>query len=389
MPWQLTGNSDSDPTTSYIGTTDGKPLVIQPTGKVGIGLRAPETTLHVNGAVTVSSAPGGDEAQLVLSRHDGPLYEAGKITSPGGSLAFSTFAGSPVTLPTPPPPGPSGLGSGVHIGSIGSSPGETQERMRIDLQGNVGIGTDQPGAMLDVRGQASIQGPLSINHAGVTGVGSPGDQRAAITFGAIDTPAAFYLGAYEATTAKGNTLFGLYSYQFGNWLQFWSPNGNVGIGTPLPTSKLTVNGDVSVTGDVVLTGADCAEEFDIAEAVDFEPGTVMVIDQDGFLQQSHQAYDKRVAGVISGAGDYRPGLVLDRRQSQDHRLPVALVGKVYCKVDARYGPIEVGDLLTTSPTPGHAMKAADPLEAFGSVLGKALRRLSSGQDLIPILVALQ
>jgi hypothetical protein len=55
----------------------------------------------------------------------------------------------------------------------------------------------------------------------------------------------------------------------------------------------------------------------------------------------------------------------------------------------RAAPIEVGDLLTTSPTPGHAMKATDPVRAFGAVIGKALRALGDGQGLIPILVALQ
>ncbi len=148
-------------------------------------------------------------------------------------------------------------------------------------------------------------------------------------------------------------------------------------------------GNVTVSGDVILTGADCAEEFDIAETVEIEPGTVVVLDQDGILHRSQHAYDKRVAGVISGAGDYRPGMILDRHQAQDSRVPIALVGKVYCKVDAQYAPIEVGDLLTTSPTPGHAMKAEDPLQAFGAVIGKALRRLQSGQGLVPILVALQ
>jgi hypothetical protein len=58
-------------------------------------------------------------------------------------------------------------------------------------------------------------------------------------------------------------------------------------------------------------------------------------------------------------------------------------------VDARYSPIEVGDLLTTSPTLGHAMKATDSQKAFGSVIGKALSPLVAGQGLIPILIALQ
>jgi hypothetical protein len=107
------------------------------------------------------------------------------------------------------------------------------------------------------------------------------------------------------------------------------------------------------------------------------------------LCQSRQAYDKCVAGVVSGAGDYKPGIVLDKQQSRSDRKPIALLGKVCCKVDARYAPIEVGDLLTTSNTPGHAMKATDPLRAFGAVIGKALRPLHNGRGLIPILIALQ
>ena len=148
-------------------------------------------------------------------------------------------------------------------------------------------------------------------------------------------------------------------------------------------------GNVQVTGDIFLPGADCAEHFDIADAQPIEPGTVVVIDAQGALRQCETAYDRKVAGVVSGAGEYRSGIVLDKQPSQQGRAPVALVGKVYCKVDARYSPIEVGDLLTSSPTAGHAMKARDPREAFGAVLGKALRPMATGCGLIPILVALQ
>jgi hypothetical protein len=150
-----------------------------------------------------------------------------------------------------------------------------------------------------------------------------------------------------------------------------------------------VSGEISVGKDIILANADCAEDFDIADADLIEPGTVMVVGEEGALHQSHQAYDKRVAGVISGAGDYKPGIVLDKQQSQRNRKPIALLGKVYCKVDAGHAPIEVGDLLTTSALAGHAMKATDPLKAFGAVIGKALRPLREGQGLIPILIALQ
>ncbi len=147
-------------------------------------------------------------------------------------------------------------------------------------------------------------------------------------------------------------------------------------------------GDVEVTGDIrLLSGNDCAEDFDIAELV--EPGTVMVLADEGVLRQCHQAYDKRVAGVISGAGSYKPGIILGKHEPSAKRQPVGLLGKVYCKVDAQSSPIEIGDLLTTSSTPGHAMKASDQVKAFGAVIGKALRPLKEGLGLIPILIALQ
>jgi len=173
--------------------------------------------------------------------------------------------------------------------------------------------------------------------------------------------------------------------------------GVVGIGSGLGTGvygkggRLAghFEGDVEVTGDIRLSNADCAEDFCIGTQVSVEPGTVMVLGDEGVLLPSSFAYDKRVVGVLSGAGDYKPAIVLDRQRSTDLRQPIALLGKVYCKVDARHGAIEVGDLLTSSATPGHAMKASDPARAFGAVIGKAMRALSEGEGLIPILIALQ
>ena len=115
----------------------------------------------------------------------------------------------------------------------------------------------------------------------------------------------------------------------------------------------------------------------------------MVIGGDGRLHPSTAAYDRRVAGVISGAGECKPGIILDRNPSTSPRGPVALLGKVFCKVDAAYGAIEVGDMLTTSPTPGHAMRAEDAARSFGAVIGKALGSHASGPGLIPVLVAMQ
>ena len=66
-------------------------------------------------------------------------------------------------------------------------------------------------------------------------------------------------------------------------------------------------GNVVVNGDIFLPDADCAEHFEIAGVEEFEPGTVMVIDSHGALTQSYEAYDKRAAGVISGAGKFKQG----------------------------------------------------------------------------------
>jgi hypothetical protein len=188
----------------------------------------------------------------------------------------------------------------------------------------------------------------------------------------------------------------------GNGLSARSTNG-VGGFFQGKTAAAFFEGDIGCTGhinvpkgtitcnDMFLAAGsgDCAEEFDCAGVELIEPGTVVVFDEIGAVRSSQAAYDQRVAGIVSGAGDFKPAIILDRRGSGLNRLPIALLGKVYCKVDAQYSAIRVGDLLTTSPTAGHAMKATDPLSAFGAVIGKALRPIESGCGLIPVLVALQ
>jgi hypothetical protein len=165
--------------------------------------------------------------------------------------------------------------------------------------------------------------------------------------------------------------------------------GPLNTGTTGVLLTIEDSGRIVVKRDIVMAGADCAEAFDVRDPRALDPGTVLVIGDNERLRESCDAYDKRVAGVISGAGDCRPGIVLGNDEhSRRDRAPVALMGKVYCKVDAQYAPLAVGDLLVTSPTPGHAMKARDPLKAFGAGLGKALRPLAEGQGLIPILVSL-
>src|SRR6266446_6743683 len=108
--------------------------------------------------------------------------------------------------------------------------------------------------------------------------------------------------------------------------------------------------------DVELSNADCAEEFDVASNNSVDPGSVVILMEEGKVRQSTEEYDTRVAGVISGAGMYKPGLLLDRKASSSGRVPVTLIGKVFCKDDATKDAVRPGDLLTTSNRSGHAMR---------------------------------
>lgn len=173
-----------------------------------------------------------------------------------------------------------------------------------------------------------------------------------------------------------------------NGIGVLAQSGNIGIQAMAPTAG-HFEGDVELTGELrFLGGQDCAESFAAVDATAATPGTVMVLDDSGAIRVADSDYDHRVAGVVSGAGEYRPALTL-RGVRHDDSVPLAIFGKVYCKVDATIAPIGVGDLLTTSSTPGHAMKAVDTTRAFGAVIGKALQGCSGEHGLIPILVALQ
>lgn len=155
------------------------------------------------------------------------------------------------------------------------------------------------------------------------------------------------------------------------------------------------SGKGRIVADVmeIKGGSDLSEQFDVSSPDgDIEPGMVVCIDpsKPGALAVSRQAYDRKVAGILSGAGGVEPGMRMGQDGSAaDGEHPVALTGRVYCLADASHGSIEPGDLLTTSRTPGHAMKVSDHQRAQGAVIGKAMSSLETGQGLVLVLVNLQ
>ncbi len=183
--------------------------------------------------------------------------------------------------------------------------------------------------------------------------------------------------------------------------------------------RVDEQGNVYARGAFRPAAMDVAEYFRVSEPV--ETGDVLVVDPaaPGSYRRGSVAGDRAVVGVVSAAPGVVLGSGLDRIAAADPELsarldaarragddeeeaeiwrglrerferlhaPVALSGTVPCKVDAGYGAIRTGDLLMTSPTPGHAMRADD--EARGTIVGKALEPLQSGTGAIRILVMLR
>jgi hypothetical protein len=270
-----------------------------------------------------------------------------------------------------------GAGAALELASVG---GGGNKNLIITTTGRVGIGTATPDQTLDVNGG------LRIVRTGSGAVLLQLSSERGWEFRQLGSGAGT---ALELASVGGG----------GNKNLIITTTGRVGIGTATPEQTLDVNGSIRVAEDIVLEGADCAEDFDIDPDSDVVPGTVMVIGAEGRLRHCSAPYDRRVAGVVSGAGDRRPGIVLGRRSSATAgvggsagsaggRVPLALAGTVLCNVDATEAAIDVGDLLTTSPLAGHAMRATDPTRAFGAVVGKALQAMDSGTGTIPVLVAL-
>jgi len=165
------------------------------------------------------------------------------------------------------------------------------------------------------------------------------------------------------------------------------------------TTTITLDGDVSGDGRIttqelqITGGSDLSEQFDINPVSSaIQPGMVVSIDpqRPGELVMTTRAYDRTVAGVVSGAGGVKPGMLMGQHGTKaDGKHPVALTGRVFCLADAANGAIQPGDLLTTSSTPGHAMRVTNHNKAQGAILGKAMTSLEAGQGLVLVLVSLQ
>ncbi len=322
-------------------------------GNVGLGLATPLSKFHVLSGP--SQSPPRLESSGTTSFAAGWDFYHG-TTGKG-------FVGVPGTT--------AGIAPGEMIlfggqGTQTSLWANTFRALTVLTNGNVGIGTANPGTKLQVEGV----GPV------VTTIKS-GNDRAVLALTNSLNPQGYTWTLESGVGGQFPSLFGIYNV-----------NANK-IG-------LTIDGNmlVSVKALQITGGSDFAENFDVgaASVTAIQPGMVVAIDpvNPGKLSLSHRAYDHRVAGIISGAGNVETGMRMGQAGTlADGKHPVALSGRVYVWADATRGAIRPGDLLTTSTTPGHAMKVGNSAKAQGAIIGKAMTGLKTGKGLVLVLVTLQ
>jgi hypothetical protein len=346
-----------------------------------------------------------NEGGTVSLPTDGNNLEVGTATPSGwtdanGIIGFPGYGASHGQIAYYPEPG---AGSFGFIDSSDSTPSGDYGLLTLSqnlaeiwagnavFNGNVGIGIESPvaGARLQVTGGESrfegIAFPGGFG-ADTAYVGTDGNY---ISFG--------HEGVSEDFIGYANNTF--YFKDALGGADGTQPNvimsGNVGIGTDSPTQKLDVAGWIKTHAVQITGGSDIAEPYDVAASSGVSPvaGMVVSIDSErlGKMRLSSSAYDRTVAGIISGANGVNPGLTLTQEGSvADGAMPVANVGRVWCFCDATAGgPIVAGDLLTTSNTTGHAMKVTDHSRSQGAIIGKAMSNLESGRGLVLVLVSLQ
>jgi len=337
------------------------------TGNVGIGTTNPQYgNLQVNKSIRIDDDSGHSTGSDTISA--APFLYLG--TTAGGGLF--QFNGS----------------GGIDLWQYNSAFVRT---VSFSKTGYVGVGTPNPQSSLDsagsllLRGNSTISSPTSVGPAFNAGY--------------------YAAGGYAFTQGFNYTAWAYTPFYIDGLKLILNGNstGNVGIGTTTPSSsyKLDVNGainasgNINSTGNITAAGSIAAKYQDVAEWVpssqNLSAGTVVVLDQSRSNQviASVQAYDTRVAGVIS----LQPGITLGENSAG--KVLVATTGRVKVKVDATAGPIQVGDLLVTSDKEGMAKKSKPlslggvQIHRPGTLIGKALEPLAQGQGEILVLLSLQ
>ncbi len=298
------------------------------------------TDLVVEGSVGIGTSNPTGNMLYVASTMGGAGNSAIRASYPsGGGLANTQFAALAHRND----------GSGGRWTALYATQGAASSAAYFD--GHVGIGTNNPGWGLDVRGTGG------------------------------------WIGSSDNTQTTGGWRLGRWPSQGPvTWVYLSNAASPIAGYADLAVGRFWANGALRF---------DLAEFTPIKAGQKLEPGEVVVIDREVGLrvERSSKAYDKAVYGIVSSleqaamviGGDMSP----EKAKTNKEKLPIALIGRVKAKVSAENGAIQAGDLLTTSATPGHLMKCDDPVKGFGAVAAKALESFEKGKGSITVLVTLQ
>ncbi len=381
-------------------------------GNVGVGTSTPAVGIRLEVSGNARITPGGSGGFFQVGTPSGETG-LGVIGSNRFDLRFN---GSTLKL----------------VAGLGSGPPPLENGITVDTSGNVGVGRNitfgnQSRQMLNLFGDGFGVGVQTADLYYRSGAGF------AWHVGGVHDDATYNAGPGGTTVATLDLTTGLdFGSRLGQHLSLWggtsarrfdigmqaetlyfrTGNGagdaftwykggvhsdghrDAGGGQTLMAldgeSGLYVAGPASICTLTIRGGCDLAEPFPMKEP-EIKKGSVVVIDDQhpGQLKLSTEAYDTRVAGIVSGANGITAGIALHQEGIMESGQNVALSGRVYVQADATFGAITPGDMLTTSATPGHAMKVSDHGKAQGAILGKAMSALRAGKGTVLVLVTLQ
>lgn len=261
-------------------------------------------------------------------------------------------------------------------------------RFTISPDGNVGIGTSNPTAMLDVFGTASISGSLTFT-GGVRNIQSANNNSLIIggnTTGnlilqplngsgfvgiATNNPQYKLDVLDNQATRSAMQIFNASSSQDADGLRIQLGNNTASVSASNSFISFHTQGvglAGSITGDNAsgvrynTTAADFAEYLKKDPNEDIPYGTVTCITQSGTVKSCSDE-NRNIIGVTSS----NPGF-LGGKDLGDKSVVVGLLGQIETYVIAEKDEIKAGDPITISSIPGIGTKA----DHGGMIIGRAL-----------------
>jgi hypothetical protein len=381
--WQTTGNAGTTAGVNFMGTTDNQPLELDAYGVRGLHLERTGRSSGFPFLFTQSGVNviGGYWGNIISNTVIGGVIAGGGDET--GPFIFTPYPNTVVN----------------DFGAIGGGYGNIAGTASVIPGGYFNLATGNGSFAAGRKAQTTFDGSF------IWSDGTKTNNSSGANCFDINASGGVYINGSDLYFYPNNNNYGLgyrssfagitidgpvlYSYLGGALAAVspdtialkWDYSGDIWVSNNLSTATLTIRG-----------GADLAEPFNISVNNKGVPlGAVVVIDDQnpGQLKISDLPYDTHVAGIISGANGVNPGIQMHQQGLLEGGKNVALTGRVYVQADASNGAIRPGDLLTTSSTPGCAMRVSDHARAAGAILGKAMTGLNQGQGMVLVLVTLQ